>query len=212
MKIGIVENEKNISDYLQERITEMENVHEVRSWSSAEDVLRDVSVSALDLLLIDIGLGGMDGITLTGILSQKYPHIKKVILSSMNSEESVFNALKNGAIGYISKSEIGKIEENLQVVLEGGAIISPTIALRVLDFFRTDKPETLQNKAVEWEMTAKEKMVLDFLVEGLSPLQIAEKMQVKITTVRFHIRGIYKKMEVKNRTDLLLKLKSLGVF
>jgi len=207
MIIGIVENEENLRNYISEKIRSNENVSDVLTWKSAEGALQDENIARLDMCFIDIGLDGMDGITLTGVLSNKYPSLKKVILSSMNSEETVFNALKNGAIGYISKSEMDNLGDVINTVIEGGATISPTIALRVLDFFKNDRkiePDKVR-------LTPRETQILEQLVQGYTPVQIADVMHVKITTIRFHIRGIYEKLEVNNRTQMMIKLKELGM-
>ncbi|MDH5656919.1 MAG: response regulator transcription factor [Spirochaetia bacterium] len=208
MIVGIVENEIKVKEYICDKLMEDKNVSDVISWVSAEEALDDPNLSNLDLIFLDIGLDGMDGITLTGILSSKFPTLKKIILTNMNSEETVFNALKKGAIGYISKSEMNDLHDTINAVIEGGAIISPTIALRVLDFFKKEEKSLEADKV---KLTPKEQQILEQLVQGYSPSQLADLLKVKISTIRFHIRGIYEKLEVRNRTEMMLKLKELGM-
>ena len=210
MIVGIVENENRLREYLRERILSNENVSDVKSWSSAEAILEDEELNQLDLCFIDIGLDGMDGITLIGVLANKFPTLKKVVLSSMNSEETVFNALKKGAVGYISKTEMQNLDEVINSVIEGGAIISPTIALRVLEFFKKDVKNADANSE-NAKLTPKESQILEQLVQGYSTNQISDLLKVKLSTIRFHIRGIYEKLEVRNRTEMMIKLKELGM-
>ena len=209
MIVGIVENEKHLREYIGDILLKNENITDVIAWASAEDALQDTALADLDLIFLDIGLEGMDGITLTGILTNKYPSLKKIILSNMNSEETVFNALKKGALGYISKSEMNDLNETITSIIEGGAIISPTIALRVLNFFR--KEENMPSQFSYIKLTPKEQQILEQLVQGYSAAQLADLLKVKVSTIRFHIRGIYEKLEVRNRTELLLKLKEIGM-
>ena len=204
MIIGLIENEDKLRELITERIKNIEIVRRIVSWENAEMFLKSNDINNLDICLVDIGLGdGMDGVTLTGLLSQRHPNLKIIILSSMNSEEIVFKALKNGAVGFINKSEIDDLEKAITNVAEGGAIISSTIALRVIDYFQNHRKKSPEIAG----LSPKENQVLELLVEGQSPADIASFLGVALTTIRFHIRNIYKKLEVSNRTQLMLKMK-----
>src|SRR5690606_1900555 len=107
----------------------------VQVWQSAELFLREKPEPELDLLFVDIMLSGMNGIELVKTLQTKRPGIKLIMLTNMNSDEMVFEAIKYGTLGYILKSELGHLEHVARIVLDGGAMITPTIALRVFSNF-----------------------------------------------------------------------------
>ena len=92
------------------------------------------------LLLLDIKLSGMNGVELAGKITERDSETSIVMLTNLNSDDLIFQALRNGAIGYLLKSELRDIADTVSTVLNGGATITPTIALRVLTSFRQSNP------------------------------------------------------------------------
>ena len=135
-RIGIVENDELFREEVMRRLRALADVQSVKSWPSAEQFLRDAAHKDIDILFLDIMLSGITGIDLAGILSHRLPDMRIVMLTNMHSDAMVFDSIKNGALGYILKSELGNLEEIVNVVGSGGATITPTIALRVFSSFR----------------------------------------------------------------------------
>lgn len=206
MIIGIVENDSEYRKHLERNLQEFASSGEIHSWESAEVCWRELNSCNPEILLLDVGLPGMDGIEFAEILSREKPDIKKIILTSLDTDEKIFRAMKAGCLGYALKSEMNDIKSVIQVVQEGGAVISPMIALRVMQQFQASSSTREDRK----KLTNQESNVLAELVRGQSPRQVAGVLQISIHTVRQHIKSIYQKLHVNNRTGLIRKAIDMG--
>jgi DNA-binding NarL/FixJ family response regulator len=138
----------------------------------------------------------MDGITATTKIKQLYPGIKVIMQTVFDDDEKIFLSLKAGAEGYILKSTTGdKIIQCIEDVFNGGAVMTPSIALRVAKFFNSE--ETSQ-KQLSQVLTAREKEVLTLLTEGLSYKMVASRLEITYNTVNAHIKKIYEKLSVNS--------------
>ncbi len=146
-----------------------------------------------DLILIDIGLPGISGIEAIGRIKCISPDSKVIVVSVHENSEHVFDALCNGAIGYLTKrSNPDEILNAMDQALKGGAPMSMNIAKMVVDSFKTTGFE---------QLTKKENLVLASLANGKSYSGISDEMDLSLNTIKFHIRNIYSKLQVKNRDD-----------
>lgn len=136
VNIGIVENDSSYREQIIKVLEALPQIGSLLHWESAEAFLQDKKGRGLDIILLDIMLPGMSGVELAAKLSEREPETNKIMLSNMNSDELIFKSLGYGAIGYILKSELKDIADIIDIVLRGGAIITPTIAFRVLNSFK----------------------------------------------------------------------------
>ena len=160
-----------------------------------------------DLALLDIHLPGLSGVELAAMLSERFPDMRKIMLTSLHSDEIVFQALKAGAVAYVLKSGMEDIQEVIRIVLNGGAVITPTVALRVMRHFQRDRNSV---QALS-QLTTREKQILEELSSGEAPRDISGTLQLSIHTVRQHIKNIYAKLQVSSRSELTRRLKELGI-
>ena len=204
--IGLVENDINFASQTVKILKEIPSVSEIYHWNSSETFWRDDKSRSLDIVFLDIMLPGISGVELAGMISERNPDIQKIMLSNMNSDELIFQSLRNGATGYILKSELRDIGEVIETVIKGGAIITPTIAFRVLDSFKqkTDIPAVM--------LTDKEKQILDLMVKGKTVIKVGEFLNISKFTVQFHVKNIYKKLNVHNRAEMVKKAGDMGLF
>lgn len=202
MQIALIENDPDFSDEVLLRLKKIKPRHEISLYQSAENFLNGTGLHSAELILLDIMLPGMTGIELASILAEKHPHIKILILTNMNSESMIFEAIQNGALGYILKSELHELEYVLETVVQGGAILTPTIALRVFNALRSRKPE----KSPLEELTRRQKEILDLMVGGRTIAAVAEVSGLSPHTVHSHVKEIYKKLNVHNRAQLVGKV------
>jgi DNA-binding NarL/FixJ family response regulator len=148
---------------------------------------------------------GINGIQATQLIKAKYPKIKVLIQTAFDNDEHVFGSLKAGAEGYLLKSSSAeKILKGIEDLSLGGAIMTPSIALRVVQSFQTTAMPTQT-----YNLTNKETIVLGLLSEGFSYKMIASKMDISYFTVNAHIRKIYQKLQVNSSAEAVsLALKS----
>jgi DNA-binding NarL/FixJ family response regulator len=205
---GIVEDDYRFLGTVVNLLKARKDVKEILEFTSAEEALQSNFLSTINFLIIDIRLTGMDGITFLGQPSIRNLKIPKLLLSGFNAEERIFEALKYGATGYMFKGEIFTIDTAIDTLLSGEASITPSIALRIVNFFND-----IENTPEESEpLTKRENEVLKELCEGYSIKTISKTLNISVTTLRVHVRSIYRKLEVNNQRQLMKKAKDKNLF
>jgi len=167
---------------------------------SGIEALQKIAAQPVDVVIMDIKLPDMNGVEVTRTISQQHPETRILVLTMLD-DNTVFNALKAGANGYILKGTGG--EETLRAirsVAAGEAIFSPTIAQRVLQYF--NKPSAAQAFP---ELTEREREILDLLAQGLTNSAIAERLSLSVKTVRNRVSEIFAKLHVSDRAEAIIK-------
>jgi DNA-binding NarL/FixJ family response regulator len=155
-----------------------------------------------DVILMDIGLPGMNGIEGVKLVKEIAPAVQVVMLTVFEDTDNIVRAIGAGAIGYLHKgSSLETVVDLLKSVLSGGAPINPHIARKVLEVF-----SSASHPHNEYGLTAREKQVLTLLVEGLAMKQIADRLFVSFHTIDKHLRNIYGKLQVQSRTGAVAKV------
>jgi DNA-binding NarL/FixJ family response regulator len=155
------------------------------------------------VVLMDINMPYINGVEATKLIKKKHPEVKVLIQTAFDNDELVFGSLKAGAEGYLLKSSSqAQILKAIDDVFQGGAIMTPSIALMVMKTFQPQAKLT-------YNLTIRETEVLGFLSEGLSYKMIAVRMEISYFTVNAHIRKIYEKLHVNSSAEAVsLALKS----
>ncbi|MBK7387817.1 MAG: response regulator transcription factor [Bacteroidetes bacterium] len=201
LKIGIVEDEQQISDGIRMLINGSEGFSCEHAFQTAEFAISEIPKLVLDVVLMDIHLPGMSGIDCIGVLKPLCPNTQFVMFTSYEDTESVFKALKSGATGYLTKTtQPSKLLDALLDVHKGGSPMSSHIARKIVSSFQivTEKPE-LQ------KLSQRENEILGLLAKGLRYKEIADQLFLSTETVRTHIRNIYEKLQVNSRTEAINK-------
>ncbi len=173
---------------------------------SAETSIEIASDNEINLIIMDLGLPGIDGIEATRKIKALNKDIKIVILTSHNDEQEVLNSLKAGANAYCSK-EINpkRLIQVVQSVLDGAAWFDPSISHIVLEA-ATKVPETeTQKPEKNYGLTSRETQILKLITEGYSNIEIAKELFVSINTTKAHVASILQKLEVDDRLQAALK-------
>lgn len=158
----------------------------------------------IDLILMDIQMPEKDGIATTEIVRTKYPHIKVLMLTVFDDEENIFRAIKAGAHGYLLKDvDAETLKNGIISTLEGGASMSPSIALKALDLLRNAPITHVESKLDDSGITKREQEILEQLSKGHNYLTIAENLIISPSTVRKHIENIYKKLHAHNKVEAI---------
>jgi DNA-binding NarL/FixJ family response regulator len=205
MNFDFVEDDPVFTSHMVEMLSPM--VTSIRTFNSAESYLASEPIEATEILFLDIMLPGLSGLELIKIAHTKHPSLKIVVLSAMDSDDILFQALKSGAIGYILKTDMEKLPSLTSDILSGGAVITSTLALRVLRSFHepvSDIPLGLES------LTSREKEILNELISGQSLKEVAIELDISMHTVQSHTKNIYRKLQVNNRIQLLKRASDLG--
>jgi len=156
-----------------------------------------------DLILMDIGMPGCDGVEATQRIMEELPDTVIVILTVRNEDEQLFRAIKSGARGYLLKN-IRSLEliSMIRGAVKGEAAITPALGARMLEEFRrlSQRPRMSSQEEAE-TLTTREKEVLSLVAQGASDQDIAQKLVISIHTVKSHMRNILSKLHLSHRHD-----------
>jgi DNA-binding NarL/FixJ family response regulator len=202
MTIWLVEDNERFRSGIRDLINEAEELACVLAVSSCEDALMHLDTDAApDVMLMDIGLPGVDGIEGIKKVKSIAPSIQVIMLTVFDDNEKIFRAICAGASGYLLKSAPpDKIIESLKEILIGGSPINAQIARKMLDMFA----HVVAPKG-EYELTKAETCILRLLVEGEPKKLIAHQLGVSFHTVDTHLRNIYMKLQVHSRSGAVAK-------
>lgn len=206
IKLCIVEDEPETRDYLGLYLPDTPGIVCKGSYASGEEALQHISAENCDIVLMDIGLPGMNGIETMLRIRQSYPEIAFIMFTVFEDDEHLFEALKAGADGYLLKKDtLDKIALAILELQEGGSPMSRSIARKVLSHFRA----TPRNKALD-VLSKREMEVLESLSRGLQYKEVAQTLFISEGTVKQHVNHIYTKLHVQNRTEAINKYLGLN--
>jgi DNA-binding NarL/FixJ family response regulator len=200
--VSIVDDEADLREHIAGYLAAAGNVRCKSAYASAEEALIHLPQDNPDVILMDINLGGMDGIECVRRLTVSMPKAQVLMLTVFEDPDQIFHALAAGASGYLLKRmSPKKLLEAIEDVCAGGSPMSAPIARKVVQSFKSIPARG--NESVE--LSPRERSVLDGLAEGLAYKQIADQLGVSIHTVRNYIRRIYEKLHVCSRTEAVAK-------
>jgi len=157
-----------------------------------------------DVILMDIDMPGRSGLDATPVVKALRPETQILMLTVFEDEDKIFQAIRNGASGYLLKRTApSEIIAAIFDVHGGGSPMTSSIARRVWHFFREQTP--VAHKQQDYDLSLREQEILKSLVKGYSYKLIAKEHIISIDTVRSHIRHIYEKLQVNSKTEAVLK-------
>ncbi|HQE33103.1 MAG TPA: response regulator transcription factor [Flavobacterium alvei] len=209
IKILIVEDNFFLQKALEEKLSNFSDIIIKDIAQNGEEALAILEKNhVVDLILMDIEMPKMNGIKATEIIKSKYPQIKIVIITVFDNDETIFNAIKAGADGYLLKeTKAEKIYEAIGETLSGGAAMSPSIAMKTLKFLKNPVVFEDLETPEQIALSDREIEVLEQLSQGLKNQAIADNLFISFSTVKKHIENIYKKLQAHNRIELIQKAK-----
>ncbi len=155
-----------------------------------------------DVILMDIDLPGENGISYTRRIKDKYPFINILMLTVVEQEDKIMEAIYAGASGYLIKSAVPEnILDNIRVIHKGGSPLTPSIARVIFRNLRSERGD----KKEKVYLSTREIEVLTGLVNGLTYKMIAQKHFISVDTVRSYIRSVYEKLEVHSRSEAIVR-------
>lgn len=203
ISVVIFEDNKHLRETIQFLLNNTAGYRCSGAYPDCNNLLDDLSVEC-DVVLMDIEMPGMNGIEATKIIKENFPEIPILIQTVFYDDNHIFDAICAGASGYILKSTTpaGYIEA-IADVQSGGSPITPGIAKKVLELFRTNLQPVITTN--NYNLTTQEKKVLQLLVEGKSYKLIAAELFVAFDTIKTHVKNIYAKLHVHSGTEAVSK-------
>ena len=202
IKVLIYEDNPQLREGLTMLIDGSDGFSVVASYKNCNNIIPELEAWNPDVILMDIDMPGVNGIEGLKRIREVNQNIKVLMLTVFDDNKNVFEALKNGANGYLlKKTPPAKLLEYIGDVATGGAPMTSSIATQVLKMF-SELPQQANN---EYNLSEREKQVLQLLVNGYSYKMIASDMFIAIDTVRSHIKKIYEKLQVNSKSEAVAK-------
>ena len=177
------------------------------SFRSCEDALESEDIAWTDIILLDIQLPGLMGSDGVEKFLEINPKLAIIMITVLEDSEHIFKSLQNGAIGYlIKKVSPDELVQAVKDAFEGGSPMSPAIARKVITSMQL-KPKMQK----EYSLTERESEVLSLLGEGNSYSSIADEIHLSVDGVGYHIRNIYRKLQVNSKAEAVAKGISNGL-
>ncbi len=200
IKILIVDDHPLIRKGLSAVIAETEGMTVVGEAVDGLQAIKRARDLSPDLVLMDIFMPTMNGVEATAVLLRNHPWVKVMMLTISDKEEDLYSAIKAGASGYLLKNVRPQdLVDAIVQVVQGGAIITPNLAPRLLDELLDERTDA--SPASPTALTARERDVLELVSAGLSNREIASKLFVSENTIKTHLRNIMDKYHFKNRAE-----------
>jgi DNA-binding NarL/FixJ family response regulator len=157
----------------------------------------------IHLILLDVMIYGQSSILDIPLILQRDPNVELVMFTVMDDADTIFQALCNGATGYLLKdTDFNKLENQIISTLNGeGALLSPNIARKVINYF-TPQAREIVIRDEQVELSEKENTVVTFLKDGASYQEIAQYMGITLNGVRYYVKSIYRKLKIKSKGEL----------
>jgi DNA-binding NarL/FixJ family response regulator len=202
--VAIVEDNNTIREGLSSLINNTEGFSCVGTYGDCESFLVELEFTEIDVVLMDIGLPGMNGIEGVKRAKKINPDINILMLTIYEENEVVFEALCAGACGYlVKKTPPSKLIDAIKDIYAGGSPMSSSIARKVITTFQTNRRDNTEES--QFELSNREKEVLNQLAIGSNYNEIAGNLFISVDTVRHHIRNIYKKLHVHSQSEAVAK-------
>lgn len=197
IKVLIVEDEKRILHNQLKLLKAFAEVEVIGTAFDGPTAVKKCEELSPDVILLDLGLPGFDGIEVTRRVKERDPKVEVLIFTIFDDEEKVLAAIRAGAGGYLLKgAKSEKIVEAIEDLHRGGSVIQANLARRLLRHFhkKTEEPPRIQ-------LTRREQQILQIISKGMSNREVAQALNLSRFTVRTHLEHIYEKLDVSNRTE-----------
>jgi DNA-binding NarL/FixJ family response regulator len=206
----VVDNHPMVREGLVAMLSPYQDIEMVGACADGREAVATARATNPDVILMDIKMGGLNGFETTRLILSQQPNTKVIFLTIFEDAEAIRQALQAGGSGYILKQvSQEKLAEAIRRVHQGEKVIDPDLLGRVVsDYARLAQSLTLPRPQPEGEpageeLTAREKEILKYLVQGLTNKEIAATTYLATDTIKTHLRNIYRKLGVKNRSQAI---------
>jgi len=213
IRILIVDDQSLFRESLHAYLSMQKEYEVVGEAVNGEEALRLTGVHRPDVILMDVRMPMLDGVEATRLLHDAHPECKIIMLTTFDDDEYVFEALRNGAVGYLLKdTSAEKLLEAVRAVAHGESFIQPSIQGKVVaEFARMARQVPAKSEVLAEPLSPRELEILRMVAVGASNREIAARLFITEGTVKNHITNILVKMGVGDRTQAAIKAKDCGL-
>jgi len=196
IRVVLVDDHFQMHRIVQEILSETQDIRLVGQAANGQEGIELCEYYQPDIVLMDVVMPVMDGIEATKILKERLPEIKVLVLSSFQDHESVHTMLRNGAVGYLTKSSLAEdLVDTIRATYQDKMVFSKEVGIHL---------STPPQPRVDFHLTDRELEVLVLMAEGLTNQQSAQKLSISTSTLKFHMNNIYQKLGVQTRSEALV--------
>jgi NarL family two-component system response regulator LiaR len=205
IRVVLVDDHRRVHEAVSTVLAAVEDIELVAHGNNGIEAVALADEHKPDVILMDVVMPGMDGPQATRIICERHPDTKILVLSSFQDDESVRSMLDNGAAGYVLKDALARdLADTIRVTYQGKTVFSHAVA----QLLRNPPKNTAEPLYI---LTARELEVLKLVAEGLNNGEIAEKLTISASTVKFHMTNLLRKMKVDSRAEALVMATKLGL-
>jgi len=205
--VAIVEDERATRENLVLLLNRAKELRCVGAFGSAEHALKEISLEPLDVLLMDLELPGLSSVECIRRLKDLFPALKILALTKFEDADHIFQALKAGANGYLSKQiRAEELFASIRSAYEGAAPISAQVAVRIVQYFNQESAAPANHARENLPaLSRRERQVLELLAQGFPDKEIACTLGISVATVNDYTKNIYAKLHVRSRGEAVAK-------
>jgi NarL family two-component system response regulator LiaR len=195
IRVMIVDDHAVVRSGLATFLLAFDDLEPTAEAGSGEEAIRLCAERDLDVVLMDLVMPGMDGAAATHAIREKYPHIQVIALTSFKEDDLVQGVLQAGAISYLLKNvTAAALADAIRAAHAGRSTLAPEAAAALIHV-------ATQPQEPDYALTSREQEVLDLMAQGLNNPEIAGKLVVSRSTIKFHVSSILSKLGVNGRTE-----------
>ncbi len=206
IRVVIAEDEPAYRNAIQRTLTLMPECQLLASCADGQEAFEACEKETPDVLVTDINMPRMDGVELIRRLVKKEMHIQIVVLTVTEEEETVFDAFRAGALGYLLKTSTPQdVIDAIRLANRGEAKVTPKIAAKVIEDFRRVKDDDETDDTELYVLSDRETEILELIAKGMRNKEIANHLSIAEKTVKNHVSNILKALQVNSRTEAAMK-------
>jgi len=207
IRVAIFEDSDSVREAISLLVKGTAGLEFAGAFPDCNQIQDDIRLSQPDLVLMDIGMPGLNGVEAVRLIKKNFPQITVVMQTVFENDNTVFEAICAGASGYLLKNTPpGKLMDSIVEAHQGGSPMSPVIARKTLHLFQKFLSPYAEASQIDYHLTPREKDVLQWMVRGYSYKMIAGACKISFETVRGHIRNIYEKLHVASMSEAVAKV------
>jgi DNA-binding NarL/FixJ family response regulator len=203
IKVLIVDDHRVVREGLSAILKNKENLDVVGEAQDGQEAVEHARTLDPDVVLMDVSMPRMGGVEATRIIKREFPHIGIIALTMYEEQQYIFDLVRAGATGYLLKdSDSAQIVKAIQSIYRGESLIHPSVASKILaEFSLLAQKKGKKASWVEHDLTEREITVLRLVADGKTNKEIANALDLSEKTVKNHVRNIFHKLQVYDRTQ-----------